>query len=87
MIHFDNTKTIKDNAKQNERFAMSLLTSGNETQLYRVGQKVDGNGLGFKDGIIVNTYTENGYIYYEVKYFIGKKTFTKVLRQKDIKIF
>ena len=29
MIHFDNTKTIKDNAKQNERFAMSLLTSGN----------------------------------------------------------
>lgn len=84
--NFDNTKTIKDNAKQNERFAMSLLTSGNEKQLYNVGQKVDGNGLGFKDGIIVNTYTENGYFYYEVKYFIGKKPFTKVLRQKDIKI-
>ena len=86
MLHFDNTKSVKDNAKQNERFAMSLLVSGNETQLYSVGQTVDGNGLGFKDGTIANTYTENGYVYYEVKHLIGKKTFTKVLRQKDIKV-
>lgn len=86
MIHFDNTKTVKDNSKQNERFVMGLLVSGNETQLYRVGQTVDGNGLGFNVGTIDGVYTENGYTYYEVKHFIGKKTFTKVLRQKDIKI-
>lgn len=86
MIHFDNTKTVKDNSKQNERFAMDLLVSGNETQLYRVGQTVDGNGFGFNVGTIDDVYSENGYIYYEIKYFIGKKPFTKVLRQKDIKI-
>ena len=86
MIHFDNTKTVKDNSKQNERFVMSLLVSGNETQLYSVGQTVNGNGLGFNVGTLDTVYTENGYFYYEVKYFIGKKTFTKVLRQKDIKI-
>ena len=86
MLHFDNTKSVKDNAKQNERFAMSLLVSGNETQLYSVGQTVNGNGLGFNVGTIDNVYTENGYVYYEVKHLIGKKTFTKVLRQKDIKV-
>jgi hypothetical protein len=85
MIHFDNTKKIKDSSKVNEEFVMSLLTVGNETQKFNIGQKVDGNGNGFKNGIITDVYEENGYIRYEVEYKLDKK-YKKILRQQDISI-
>lgn len=85
MIHFDNTKKIKESSKMNEEFVMSLLTVGNEKQIFNIGQKVDGNGLGFKDGIITDVYKENGYIRYEVEYKLDK-FYKKILRQQDVSI-
>lgn len=85
MILFDNTRIIKQQARQNQAFAEILSTKGNETQTYNIGQQVDGNGLGFTKGVITEIYTENGYIYYVVTYKVKRKEYTKALRQQDIK--
>lgn len=86
MILFDNTRSIKQQARQNQSYAERLITKGNEIQIYNVGQQVDGNGLGFAKGVITDAYRENGYIYYIVTYKVGRKEYTKTLNQKSIKL-
>lgn len=89
MLLFDNTSTIKRESKANEIFATTLYKRGEEKQLYKVGQTVDGNGLGFTHGVIVDVYEVNGFIYYVVEYKLtprSRKTFQKTFRQIDINI-
>lgn len=86
MLLFDKTITIKRQSKANETFVASLYKSGTEKQLYKVGQTVSGNGLGFKSGVIIDAYNDNGYVYYVVSYKVGRKEYTKTLRQTDINI-
>ena len=89
MLLFDNTDTIKRQSKENENFAATLYKRGEEKQLYKVGQTVNGNGLGFKSGVIVDFYKVNGFIYYVVEYKLtprAKKTYQKTFRQIDINI-
>lgn len=85
MLHdfFDNTLSVRELAKR------TILKDerGNEMQLYHVGQKVDGYGHGFYFGTIVEVYKENGYMRYIVEYKLkprAKKTYTTILRQKDV---
>lgn len=88
MLLFDNTYTIKRESKANEILATSLYKRGEEKHLYKVGQTVDGNGLGFTRGVIVDVYEVDGFIYYVVEYKLTprvKKTYQKTLRQNDIK--
>lgn len=88
MLIFDNTSTIKRGSKANENFATSLYKRGDENRLYEIGQTVDGNGLGFTRGVIVDVYEVNIFIYYVVEYKLtprAKKTYQKTLRQNDIK--
>lgn len=88
MLLFDNTSTIKRESKANEILATALYERGDEKRLYKVGQTVDGNGLGFTRGVIVDVYEVNGFIYYVVEYKLttrAKKTYQKTLRQNDIK--
>ena len=87
MLHaiFDNTLSVGELAKR------TILKDEprNEVQLYNIGQKVDGYGHGFYFGIIVEVYENNGYYYYVIEYKLkqrSKKTYTKTLRQKDIKL-
>lgn len=87
MLHafFDNTLSVRELAKR------TILKDepGNEVQLYNIGQKVDGYGHGFYFGTIVEVYEENGYIRYVVEYKLkprARKTYTKTLRQIDIKL-
>ena len=89
MLHsfFDNTISVKREAQK----AAYLLNdeSGNETALYKIGQKVDGNGLGFSVGEITDVYGQNGYVRYIITYKISpraRKVYQKTLRQQDIKI-
>lgn len=65
---------------------ISKIECGNEKQLYCVGDVVDGNGLGFYTGTIIDTYVNNGYMCYVVEYRLPKcrKTYHITLRQKDI---
>ena len=89
MLLFDNTSIIKRESKANEIFANTLYKRGEEKQLYKVGQTVDGNGLGFTRGVIVDVYEVNGFIYYVVEYKLtprAKKDISKTLRQIDINI-
>lgn len=86
MLLFDNTGTIKRQSKANETFAAALYKSGTEKQLYKIGQTVSGNVLGFKSGVIIDAYYDNGYMYYVVSYKVGRKEYTKTLRQIDINI-
>lgn len=89
MLLFDNTHTIKQESKDNEIFATTLYKRGYEKRLYKIGQTVDGKGLGFTRGVIVDVYEVNGFIYYVVEYKLtprAKKTFQKTFRQIDIKL-
>lgn len=63
------------------------IQSGNELQLYQVGQIVDGSGNGFYKGEIIEVYQENGFFYYVINYKLSeraRKAYTQTLRQKDI---
>ena len=87
MIHsfFDNTLNVMRTAK-NIRLQDE---SGNETALYKIGQKVDGNGLGFSVGEITDVYGQNGYVIYIITYKLSpraRKTYTKTIRQQDVRI-
>lgn len=89
MIHsfFDNTFSVKREAQK----AAYLLNdeSGNETALYKIGQKVDGNGLGFSVGEITDVYGQNGYVIYIITYKLSpraRETYTKTIRQQDVRI-
>lgn len=86
MLLFDNTAAIKRQSKANEAFASALYKSGTEKQLYKIGQTVSGNGLGFKSGVIIDAYNDNGYMYYVVSYKVRRKEYTKTFRQTDINI-
>ena len=89
MLLFDNTNTIKQESKANEIFATTLDKRGEEKQLYRVGQTINGDGSGFTRGVIVDVYEMNGFIYYVIEYKLkprARKTYTKTLRQMDIKL-
>lgn len=85
MLHsiFDNTLKVREEAKK----IVLPYESGNETQLYEVGQKVDGYGHGFYTGTIIEVYQENGYFRYVVEYKLkprSRKKYTQILRQIDI---
>ena len=89
MLLFDNTHTIKQESKANEIFATKLYKRGDEKRLYKIGQTVNGDGLGFTRGVIIDFYEMNGFIYYVVEYKLtprAKKTFQKTFRQIDINI-
>lgn len=54
-----------------------------ENQFYKVGQKVSASGNSpyiFYHGVIIDSYTDNGYYYYTVDMGAAKRVF----RQKDI---
>lgn len=85
MLHvfFDNTLSVKELAKR----TILKECTGSETQSYKVGQKVTGNG--FKEGEITEVYENNGFYYYVIEYKLkprSRKTYTTTLRQKDIKL-
>lgn len=88
-VNFDNTLSVKKFAETQE--AKNILNDnfhGNEKQLYKVGDFVDGNGHGFNIGKIIDLYKNNGCFCYVVEYKIkpkARKTFKMILRQKDIK--
>ena len=88
-VNFDNTLSVKKFAKTQE--AKNILNDnfhGNEKQLYKVGDFVDGNGHGFNTGKIIDVYKNNDFYCYVVEYKIkpkARKTFKMTLRQKDIK--
>ena len=84
---FDNTKSVRDFAKTEEAKRLLYIPKGNEKQLYSIGQKVNGNGYGFNEGIIIDVWCENGYFRYKVEYKLkpkARKKFTQNLRQIDI---
>lgn len=82
MFRYDNTLTTKTEANR----AVLDPTVGNETCLYKIGMKVNGEGLGFKQGVITDVYRQNGYYYYVIEYTSKSQIFIKTLRQKDISI-
>ena len=88
-VNFDNTLSVKKFAETQE--AKNILNDnfhGNEKQLYKIGDLVDGNGHGFNTGKIIDVYKNNGFYCYVVEYKIkpkARKTFKMTLRQKDIK--
>ena len=56
-VNFDNTLSVKKFAKTQE--AKNILNNnfhGNEKQLYKIGNLVDGNGHGFNTGKIIDVY-------------------------------
>ncbi len=61
MFGFDNTKRIKDEAK----YIRLSTPAGNETQLYKVGEKHTCSSVGlYKEGVeftITEAYIENGF--------------------------
>lgn len=85
-INFDNTKSIQNFARTAE--AEKILNnscSGNETQLYNLGDTV--KSMYFDNGKIIDIYVQNGFYYYVCEYKLkpkARKTFTKTLRTKDI---
>lgn len=88
-VNFDNTLSVKKFAETQE--AKNILNDnfhGNEKQLHKIGDLVDGNGHGFNTGKIIDVYKNNGFYCYVVEYKIkpkARKTFKMTLRQKDIK--
>ena len=88
-VNFDNTLSVKKFAETQE--AKNILNDnfhGNEKQLYKVGDFVDGNEHGFDIGKIIDVYKNNGFFCYVIEYKIkpkARKTFKMTLRQKDIK--
>ena len=87
-ISFGNTLSIKRLAHSAETQALINNTNtGNESQEYTIGQCVNCINYRF-NGTIVDTYNQNGYWYYTVEYKLNskaRKTFTKSMRQSDIK--
>jgi hypothetical protein len=83
-MFIDNTLQIKQDASKN--LALLNIKEGKEQLTYKIGETVDGNGLGFNKGVIIDAYMENGYCRYIVSYKLGRKVFNKTLRQKDIKL-
>jgi len=84
---FDNTKAVRDFAKTAEAERLLYIPKGTEKQLYKIGERVDGNGHGFNEGIIIDVYENNGYFRYIVEYKLkpkARKKFTMTLRQCDI---
>ena len=88
-VNFDNTLSVKKFAETQD--AKNILNDnfhGNEKQLYKIGDLVDGNGHGFNTGKIIDVYKNNSFFCYVVEYKIkpkARKTFKMTLRQKDIK--
>lgn len=85
MLHsfYDNTLKTKNEAQK----VVLPEISGKETQLYKVGAKVSGNGFNF--GEIIDLYKDNGFYYYVIEYKLkpkARKTYTTTLRQKDVKL-
>ena len=88
-ISFDNTLSVKRLAHSTE--AQAIINdqhTGNETQQYTIGQRVNCINYGF-NGTIRNAYKQNGYLYYTIEYKLkpkSRKTFIKSMRQSDIKL-
>ena len=87
-INFDNTLQTKifANSLDGQKILNEKI-NGHETQKFKVGQTVDGNGHGFNVGIITDIYKQCGYIYYVIEYKLkpkARKTYKTTLRQKDI---
>lgn len=89
-INFDNTKSVRDFAKTPEaQRILNEVVDGKEKQLYSIGQTVNGEGHGFYTGKIIDVYCQCGYYRYVIEYKLkpkARKTFTKTLRQIDIKV-
>lgn len=91
MLHlfYDNTEKVASEAMEAVKNGILRNISGNERQIFQIGQIIDGNGFGFAEGKIIDIYNDNGYYYYVVEFRHSKKarkTYTKILRQKDIKL-
>lgn len=88
MFKYDNTLKIRDwcNSSEGKKAEKELFApiNGNEKQLYSIGNIVDGNGLGFYTGKIVDVYCKCGFWYYRVEYKLGRKKYQDILRQSDI---
>ena len=87
-INFDNTLSVREFAKTDEaKKILNEVIDGKEQQLYKVGDIVSGDGLGFNEGTIIEIYSQCGYFYYVVEYKLkprARKTFKQTLRTKDI---
>lgn len=87
-LEFDNTSSVKAFAQTEEaKRILDEVVDGKEQQLYQIGDNVNGDGLGFYIGTIIDVYKQCGYIYYVVEYKLkpkARKTFRQTLRTKDI---
>ena len=66
---------------------MNKTATKKECQSYKIGDTVAPSSLcpyNFGNGVIIDAYTDNGYIYYVVAYKRGEKQTQKTFRQKDL---
>ena len=86
MLNFDNTHKIRLEAQKLQH--LLNVPTGNEKQLYNIGDVIiTSNKSPYKlnKAVIADTYKQNGYCYYIVKYNESKRRVnTLTLRQKDI---
>lgn len=88
MYIFDNTASVRKFAQTEEaKKILDDIPNGRESQLYKVGDIVDGDGLGFYNGKIVDVYSQYGYYYYVVEYKLkskARKKYHTTIRQRDV---